>query len=50
MEDWVLVHYSTGEIETFFVSEFEERNKKRKRFRVLRSVVLYIPLILKFLV
>ena len=47
---WILVTYSTEEQnETFFVSEYEERHKKSKRFRFLRSVISYLPLVLKFL-
>ena len=51
MHDYIIINYSTREKnETFFVSEFEERHKKSKRFRFLRAIISYVPLIIKFLV
>jgi len=48
--DYVIVNYSVREKnESFFVSEYEERHRKIKRFRFLRTVISYIPLILKFI-
>ena len=50
MHDYIFVIYCTKEKnETFCVSEYEERNKKSKRFRFLRSIISYVPLVLKFL-
>ena len=50
MHDYIIINYSTKEKnETFFVSEYEERNKKSKRFRFLRGIISYVPLVLKFL-
>ena len=49
--DYIIVNYSTKEKnETFFVSEFEERHRKKTRFRFLKAVVSYLPLILKILI
>jgi hypothetical protein len=50
MTSWVLVNYLTEKnIETFCVSENEENREKTKRLRFLKTVVSYIPLVLKFL-
>ena len=53
MNDYVIVNYSVREKnETFFVSEYEERHRKKTRFRlyyVLRTVVSYLPLLPKIL-
>jgi hypothetical protein len=47
---WLIVTYSTKKnIETFFVCEHEERQKKKHKFSFLKTIVSYITLFLKYL-
>ena len=50
MHDYIIVNYITQDTnEIFIVSEHEERHQKTKRFRVLRKLISFIPLVLKIL-